>query len=448
MAEKILNYPRAGVAQETGFWCGPATLQNMLAGRGIARSEADLARRMGTTTNGTNHIGLLRDVLANEVPAAKYVVVQVPNDPPTREQKDALWANVRRSIDAGYGVAVNIVAPPSNYPRAVAPSTVSPSYGGGTVYHYVAIMGYSDAGQRKYWVADSGFSPFGYWCSHEQMASLIPPKGYAYATAGGSAPLPKPPAVDFAAVLSKAMGGAVSMDRYRALAPAFAEAMRAANITTVRRAAMWVAQLGHESGGLRWMEEIADGSAYEGRGDLGNTRPGDGRRFKGRGPIQVTGRHNYTECSRWAHSKGLVPSPTFFVDQPQQLASDRFGFIGPVWYWVAARPNLNALSDAGDLNGATRAINGGLNGLEDRALRYRRALDLGNQLLQTGGFLMALSDKEQQELLDKTRVIFDQLGPKHPSWGEASSFGQDSEGRELTLRDGIIAAFKRLGGSK
>lgn len=253
---------------------------------------------------------------------------------------------------------------------------------------------------------------------------------------------------DFAAVLSKVMGGAVAMDRYRALAPAFADAMRAADITTVRRAAMWVAQLGHESGGLRWMEEIADGSAYEGRGDLGNTQPGDGRRFKGRGPIQVTGRHNYTECSRWAHSKGLVPSPTFFVDQPQQLASDRYGFIGPVWYWVAARPQLNALADAGDLNGATRAINGGLNGLEDRSLRYRRALDVGAQLLPTGGFLMALSDKEQQELLDKTRVIFDQLGPKHPSWGESSSFGKDAEGRELTLRDGIIAGFKRLGGGK
>ena len=55
----------------------------------------------------------------------------------------------------------------------------------------------------------------------------------------------------------------------------------------------FLAQLAHESGQLRYMEEIASGSAYEGRRDLGNTQPGDGVRFKGRGPIQLTGRSNY-----------------------------------------------------------------------------------------------------------------------------------------------------------
>lgn len=270
-------------------------------------------------------------------------------------------------------------------------------------------------------------------------------EAFAAKLRGGHLGIYKAAAPDYATVLSKVMGGAVSMARYRALAPAFAEAMRAADVTTVKRAAMWCAQLGHESGGLRWMEEIADGSAYEGRADLGNTQPGDGRRFKGRGPIQVTGRHNYAACSKWAHDRGLVPSPTFFVDQPAQLASDRYGFIGPVWYWVAARPQLNALSDAGDIVAATRAINGGLNGIEDRRLRYRRALDMGAQLLPTdGGFLMALSDKEQRELLDKTRVIYDQLGPKHPSWGEESSFGKNAAGQERTMRDGIIAGIAEL----
>lgn len=70
----------------------------------------------------------------------------------------------------------NIVAPPSNYPRAVAPSTISPTYGWGTVYHYIAVMGYAPG---RVWVADSGFYPYGYWLSLEQLASLIPPKGYA-----------------------------------------------------------------------------------------------------------------------------------------------------------------------------------------------------------------------------------------------------------------------------
>lgn len=82
-------------------------------------------------------------------------------------------------------MVVNIVAPPSNYPRAVAPSTISPAYRGGTVYHYIAVMGYSDGGGRRVWVADSGFSPYGYWLGFDQLCSLIVPKGYAYSTAPG-----------------------------------------------------------------------------------------------------------------------------------------------------------------------------------------------------------------------------------------------------------------------
>lgn len=200
--------------------------------------------------------------------------------------------------------------------------------------------------------------------------------------------------------LSRAMGGTVSRERYAALLPAFTAAMREAGCTTVERAAMWCAQLGHESNGLLWMEELASGADYEGRRDLGNTQPGDGRRFKGRGPIQVTGRHNYTECSRWAHGRGLVPTPTYFVDNPAELASDRYGFVGAVWYWTAARPQLNALADARDIVAATRAINGGTNGLPDRQLRYTRCLALGAALLPEEGFMSALSPEEQRELYE------------------------------------------------
>ncbi|MCU7531872.1 M23 family metallopeptidase [Prescottella equi] len=200
--------------------------------------------------------------------------------------------------------------------------------------------------------------------------------------------------------LSRAMGGTVSRERYAALLPAFTAAMREAGCTTVERAAMWCAQLGHESNGLLWMEELASGADYEGRRDLGNTEPGDGRRFKGRGPIQVTGRHNYTECSRWAHGRGLVPTPTYFVDNPAELASDRYGFVGAVWYWTAARPQLNALADARDIVAVTRAINGGTNGLPDRQLRYTRCLALGAALLPEEGFMSALSPEEQRELYE------------------------------------------------
>lgn len=386
MTTKQLPYDRSIVRQETGYWCGPASAQVVLNSRGIHVDESDLAREMGTTWNGTDFIGQIERVLDARVPDAQYTSVQMPNDPPTAEQCARLWRDIVRSIDAGWGVIVNIVAPPSNYPRAVAPSTISPAYSGGTVYHYMTVMGYDDE-QRSVWIADSGFNPFGYWLGFDQLATLIPPKGYAFADvepAPAPVPPPAPRGMD-ADALAQAMGGTVSRERYAALLPAFTEAMREAGCTTVERAAMWCAQLGHESGGLRWMEEIADGSDYEGRRDLGNTQPGDGRRFKGRGPIQLTGRGHYAECSRWAHGRGLVPSPTYFVDNPAELASDRYGFVGAVWYWTAARPQLNALADARDIVAATRAINGGTNGLPDRQLRYKRCLELGAALLPTGG---------------------------------------------------------------
>ncbi|GAA4809670.1 hypothetical protein GCM10023353_12160 [Tomitella cavernea] len=185
------------------------------------------------------------------------------------------------------------------------------------------------------------------------------------------------------AVLAAAMGGSLSTARYVRLLPAFTAAMRTASITTVERAAMWCAQLGHESGGLRWMEEIWGPTVaqrgYEGRADLGNVRPGDGYRFHGRGPIQVTGRANYAECSRWAYEQGLVPTSSFFVDNPAALADDETGFVGAVWYWVTR--GLNGYADRRDLEGATRCINGGTNGLADRRRRYNHCLALGEALL-------------------------------------------------------------------
>ncbi len=149
-------------------------------------------------------------------------------------------------------------------------------------------------------------------------------------------------------------------------APHLAYAMLKADINTPRRCAAFLAQLAHESGEFKWMEEIADGSAYEGRKDLGNTQPGDGKRFKGRGPIQLTGRANYIKAGQ-ALGVDLIASPAL-------AATAEVGFQVAAWYWTTR--NLNAKADAGDLKGITKAINGGYNGLSDREKYYVRACEV------------------------------------------------------------------------
>jgi lysozyme family protein len=184
VGEKVLPYDHSIVPQETGFWCGPAATQVVLNSRGIIVAERDLALSIGTHTGGTDYVGLIERDLDKRVPQASYMSVYMPNDPPTPAQREKLWSDLVRGIDAGWGMIMNWVAPPSNYPRGVKGSQ-PPAYGGGTVYHYVAAMGYDDTpGARAVWIADSGFRPFGYWCGFDQVATLIPPKGYTYANIG------------------------------------------------------------------------------------------------------------------------------------------------------------------------------------------------------------------------------------------------------------------------
>ena len=116
------------------------------------------------------------------------------------------------------------------------------------------------------------------------------------------------------------------------------------------------AQLAHESGNFRYMEEIASGSAYEGRADLGNTQRGDGKRFKGRGPIQLTGRANYR---KYGQQLGID-----FENNPEIVAIPSIGLMVACKFW--ADNGLNLLADQDDVRAVTRRINGGYNGFEDR----------------------------------------------------------------------------------
>lgn len=149
----------------------------------------------------------------------------------------------------------------------------------------------------------------------------------------------------------------------KVLARDLGQAMHDQQINTRRRAAMFIAQVAHESGGFIYREEIASGAAYEGRRDLGNTHPGDGVRFKGRTYIQITGRTNYREVS------GALGVD--FVAHPARLAEPKYAAAGAAWWWRTH--GCSELADRGDFVAVTRRINGGTNGLADRQAYYRRA---------------------------------------------------------------------------
>lgn len=143
--------------------------------------------------------------------------------------------------------------------------------------------------------------------------------------------------------------------------------MQRYQITSPVRQAAFLAQIGHESGQLRYVREIWGPTAaqkrYEGRKDLGNTESGDGARFKGRGLIQITGRENYRKAGA---ALGLP-----LLDQPELLEQAEWSAISAAWWW--ASHGLNELADAGKFEQITRTINGGLNGQDDRLAIWKRA---------------------------------------------------------------------------
>lgn len=136
-------------------------------------------------------------------------------------------------------------------------------------------------------------------------------------------------------------------------------------INTPLRMAHFLAQCAHESGNWKYTEEIASGKAYEGRKDLGNTQPGDGVRYKGRGYIQLTGRVNYVAFRKFI--------PEDCVANPE-IVADKYPLLSAAWYWTKARPKLNSVCDAGSspdvVKRVTRLVNGGYNGLQDRQNKF------------------------------------------------------------------------------
>lgn len=151
-------------------------------------------------------------------------------------------------------------------------------------------------------------------------------------------------------------------------------ACHAYEINTPKRLAAFLAQIGHESGRLAYVREIWGPTAaqkrYDGRLDLGNIYPDDGKRFMGRGLIQITGRSNY-RAARDGLRKLMTEVPDFEV-YPADMEKTAFAALTAAWYWDSRR--LNDLADAGDFRTITLRINGGLNGYDDRLALYRAGL--------------------------------------------------------------------------
>jgi len=163
------------------------------------------------------------------------------------------------------------------------------------------------------------------------------------------------------------------------------QAMAEFGIDTPQRQAAFLAQIAHESGSLRYVEEIASGAAYDDRDDLGNTNPAaiiiakehgstPGRFWKGHGLIQVTGYHNHAACGA-ALGLDLINFPTLLCEPVNAARS-------AAWFWQ--RNNLNKWADCGDFDGVCDVVNrghktqreGDANGYADRVAAHERAKEV------------------------------------------------------------------------
>lgn len=167
------------------------------------------------------------------------------------------------------------------------------------------------------------------------------------------------------------------------------------DITTYARIAHFISQCGHESGLGLYTRELASGTAYEGRRDLGNTQPGDGPRFKGAGYLQMTGRSNYQAFAN------AIGDPS--VMQGVDYVAVRYPWLSAGFWWFNA--GMNALIDGGaTVEQVTRRVNGGYNGLEDRRMLYTRWTGLNP------------AEEEEEDDMDKVLAYEDWAWQELDQW--------------------------------
>lgn len=131
----------------------------------------------------------------------------------------------------------------------------------------------------------------------------------------------------------------------------------------------FLSQTAHESGGGRWMEELASGTAYEGRSDLGNVQKGDGVLYKGAGLLQVTGRYNYTLMASAFNDPRIITEGCPYV-------ASAYPFSSAAWWWLSVGTFTNERIENLTIEQVTQVVNGGQNGIADRKKMFRRCLDV------------------------------------------------------------------------
>lgn len=190
-------------AQPNGYWCGPTATRIALSARMNPPSLQTLANQLHTTVNGTDTIDYVKNGLNANLGGAPYESKLLPNDPPTQDQKNRFWDDIVQSIDANYPIVANIVAPPSNHP---------PGYPNTTIFHYFTIIGYNPDTGEAYIADPANFGGHSlYWLKFDQLATLVPPKGYAALPTGTSCPGGSGMAKGAIGVTYRALGGCTSV---------------------------------------------------------------------------------------------------------------------------------------------------------------------------------------------------------------------------------------------